>query len=127
MARAKWMPDEKVMAKVRKLVAGLPGAEEKSAWGHPVWRANGRHFAAYEPKQGQDFFFFVLEKEMVSALAKANPGYRDGGYSRGEIGWLGIPLDAKTDWGGEMKELLERSFTLATGMKPVRPRSRSKR
>lgn len=122
MAREKWVPDGKVMARVRQLMAALPGVEEKSAWGHPVWRANGRHFAAYEPKQGQDYFFFVLEKEMVSALAKADPRYRDGGYSRSEIGWLGLPLDAKTDWSGEVKELLQRSFALVTGMNPARKR-----
>lgn len=114
MARAKWVPDEEVMAKVRKLIAALPGAEEKTAWGHPVWRANGRHFAAYEPKQGKDYLFFVL--------AKADPRYRDGGYSRSEVGWLGIPLDARTDWRGEVKELLQRSFALVTGMKPARTR-----
>jgi predicted DNA-binding protein (MmcQ/YjbR family) len=117
MATAKWVPDAKVMAKVRALAAKLPGAEEKSAWGHPVWRANGRQFAAYEPKQGQDYFFFLLESGMVAALAKGDPRFRDGGYSRGEVGWLGLRLDAKTDWKGEVKDLLERSFTLVTGMK----------
>ena len=122
MARAKWVPDEKVMAKVRKLVSALPGAEEKSAWGHPVWRANGRHFAAYEPKQGQDYFFFLLETEMLAALVRSDPRYRDGGFSRGEVGWLGIPVDAKTDWKGEMKDLLHRAFALASGMKPARKR-----
>ena len=35
MTRAKWVPDEKVMAKVRKLVSALPGAEEKTAWWAP--------------------------------------------------------------------------------------------
>jgi len=120
MVRAKWVPDEKVMAKVRKLVAALPGVEEKTAWGHPVWRANGRHFAAYEPKQGQDYFFFLLEAEMLATLAKGDPRFRDGGYSRGEVGWLGLRLDAKTDWKGEVKDLLERSFALVTGMKKKR-------
>jgi hypothetical protein len=126
MARAKWVPDEKVMAKVRKLMSALPGAEEASAWGHPVWRANGRQFTAYEPKQGQDYFFFLLETEMLAALVRNEPRYRDGGFSRGEVGWLGVPLDAKTDWKGEMKDLLGRSFTLVTGMKPARPRARKR-
>src|SRR5262249_17525396 len=114
---------EQVMAKARKLCAALPGVEEKSAWGHPVWRANGRHFAAYEPKQGQDFFFVLLETDLVTALARQDPRFRAGGYARGPTGWLGIRLDAKTDW-GEVEDLLQRSFQLLSGMKPAKPRKR---
>ncbi|HZN95149.1 MAG TPA: MmcQ/YjbR family DNA-binding protein [Myxococcales bacterium] len=126
MVRARWVPDEKVVAKVRKLCASLPGVEERTAWGHPVWRAGGRHFAAYEPKQGQDYLFFLVESEMLAALARTGPRFRDGGYSKGDTGWIGLRLDAATDWGGEVKDLLQRSFTLVTGMKPARPRARKR-
>jgi predicted DNA-binding protein (MmcQ/YjbR family) len=115
-----------VLARFRKLVAALPGAEEKTAWGHPVWLANGRHFTAYEPKQGQDYLFFLLEAELLTSLARGDPRYRDGGYSRGEHGWLAVPVDAKLDWSGEVKDLLQRSFRLASGMKPARPRARTR-
>jgi predicted DNA-binding protein (MmcQ/YjbR family) len=127
MARAAWVPDEKVMARTRKLCAALPGVEEKTAWGHPVWRANGRQFAAYEPKQGQDYLFFLVETQMLDALLRSGPRFRDGGYTRGESGWIGLLLDGKTDWSGEVKDLFQRAFSHVTGMKPARSRPRAQR
>ena len=122
MARAKWVPDEKVMAKARKLCASLPGVEEATAWGHPVWRAGGRQFAAYEPKQGQDYLFFLVETELLTALLREGPRFRDGGFSRGDTGWIGLELNAATDWSGEVKDLFQRSFAFTTGLKPARKR-----
>ena len=66
----------------------------------------------------------ALNRHIYDALTRSDPRYRDGGFSRGEVGWLGVPLDAKTDWKGEVKDLLQRSFALVTGMKPARSRKR---
>ena len=127
MARAAWVPDEKVMAKVRKLCASLEDVREHTAWGHPVWRTAGRQFAAYEPKQGQDYLFFLVEKEMLAALLENGDRFRDGGFPTGDAGWIGLRLDARTDWAGEVKDLFRRSqayvSACAKKKKPARRRA----
>ncbi|HVE82817.1 MAG TPA: MmcQ/YjbR family DNA-binding protein [Myxococcales bacterium] len=123
MARAAWEPDGKVMARVRKICAGLEGAEEKTAWGHPVWRAGGRQFAAYERNQGQDCLAFLVELEMLGALLEAGPRFRDAGFSRGDSGWVFLQLSPDTDW-AEVRDLFRRSHAFACSKKPARPRPR---
>lgn len=106
---ASWVPDEKVLAKVRRICESLPETTEKIAWGHPVWRARDRQFAAYERYKGKDALAFLVEVEMLDALVKAGPRFWDAGFRRGDSGWVCLEVSPRLDWKGEVTDLFKRS------------------
>lgn len=111
--------DELLLHRVRTLALALPQATERLSHGRPTFFC-GKMFAMYggsvKPVSGKgkhtqhpDSLLFWPDAEEKLALLQDDrcffPAYL------GPWGWLGIDLDAATDW-TEIAELLETSFRL---------------
>ncbi|MDP1804748.1 MAG: MmcQ/YjbR family DNA-binding protein [Acidimicrobiales bacterium] len=108
--------DDPHLARVRALAAALPGADEKISHGHPAFFTK-KVFAYYggSLKQADEW---VQHRESLVVLPDPSdrralleearvyvPAYL------GPSGWIGVDLDASTDW-DEIAELLDASYRL---------------
>jgi hypothetical protein len=87
--------------RLRTICLALPEATEKIAWGEPTWRA-GKIFAQMDTHHhGADH---------VAVWLPARPGVQEGLVEEnpeqffrppyvGHLGWIGIRIDRKPDWG----------------------------
>jgi predicted DNA-binding protein (MmcQ/YjbR family) len=87
--------DRPVFARVRRQCLGLPGAIEALAWGHPVFKAGGKMFCAFEVMKGRPSIAFRLDTKSAAAALKdvrcfASP------YGRGL--WVSVWVDEAVDW-----------------------------
>jgi predicted DNA-binding protein (MmcQ/YjbR family) len=92
--------------RVRRLCLALPEARETVAWGHPVFKAGSKTFAAIEPVQGRASIAFRLEPVDVDLLLKRKPFFVTP-YGRGL--WVSAWADASLDW-RLIGNLVERSY-----------------
>lgn len=113
----------RMLSKVRKICLSLPETTEKVAWGHPTFRVRDKMFASIgawhygadgKPlKEGETGNFRVtmtmptLPGEQDALLARGKPFFFPAYV--GVRGWIGIDLDAKTDW-EELEELIETAY-----------------
>lgn len=115
--------DDPVLARVRELAMSFPGAEEKVSHGRPAFFTK-KVFAYYGGSVKVDGDW-VQHPESVVVQPDADerralveephvyvPAYL------GPSGWLGIDLDADTDW-LEVSELLDGSFRLTAPRRNV--------
>jgi hypothetical protein len=77
---------------VRRLVAELPGTEERSHHGHPDFRVGGRIFATLWP--GDDRGVLMLPHAEVLDLAERSPDVFSVASARQPIGALSVRLSA---------------------------------
>lgn len=92
--------------RVRRLCLALPETRETVAWGHPVFKAGAKTFAAIEPVKGRASIAFRLEPVDVDLLLKRKPFFVTP-YGRGL--WVSAWADAALDW-PLMGGLVERSY-----------------
>ena len=92
--------------RVRRLCLALPEARETVAWGHPVFKAGSKTFAAIEPVRGRPSVAFRLEPVDVDLLLKQKPFFVTP-YGRGL--WVSAWADAALD-GRLIGHLVERSY-----------------
>ena len=92
--------------RVRRLCLALPEARETAAWGHPVFKAGSKTFAAIEPVQGRPSIAFRLDPVDVDLLLKRKPFFVTP-YGRGL--WVSAWADAALDW-RLIGNLVERSY-----------------
>jgi predicted DNA-binding protein (MmcQ/YjbR family) len=76
------------------------------AWGHPVFKAGSRTFAAIEPVKGRQSIALRLEAVDVDLLLPRAPFFATP-YGRGQ--WVSAWADARLDW-RLIDRLVERSF-----------------
>ena len=89
-----------VLARVRRICLGLPGATEKKAWGAPTFRA-GKMFAMFVDNHHGDGRLAVwcnAEAPARDALVASDPEHFFVPPYVGPYGWLGIRLDSGLDW-----------------------------
>ena len=60
----------RTLERVRRLCLALPEAREALAWGHPVFKAGAKTFAAIEVVSGRPSVAFRLEPVDVDLLLK---------------------------------------------------------
>ena len=94
------------MDRVRRLCLALPEARETVTWGHPVFKAGSKTFAAIEPVRGRPSVAFRLEPVDVDLLLKQKPFFVTP-YGRGL--WVSAWADAALDW-RLIGHLVERSY-----------------
>ena len=94
------------MNRVRRLCLALPEACETAAWGHPVFKAGSKTFAAIEPVKGRPSIAFRLDPVDVDLLLKRHPFFVTP-YGRGL--WVSVWADAALDW-RLIGNLVERSY-----------------
>ncbi len=116
--------DDPVLGRLREVALALPDAAEKVSHGSPAFFTT-KVFAYYggSVKVGAGY-----ERHGQSLLVLADPAERPAllGDDRffhpmylGPSGWVGLDLDAGTDW-GEVRELVETSYRLTAGVRRVR-------
>jgi predicted DNA-binding protein (MmcQ/YjbR family) len=90
-----------VLDRVRRLCLGHPGAYEKIAWSAPTFRVGDRQFAMFADNHHGVGFAGVWLKAPEGAqeeLVASDPGRFYVPPYVGKGGWVGVRLDAKTDW-----------------------------
>ena len=104
------------LTRLRKLCLALPEAHEVEAWGAPTFRVKDRLFAMYADAGNHH------GDGRASVWCKAGPGNQElmvrAAPDRffvppyvGPRGWVGVQLDAATDW-AELRELLRDAWRL---------------
>jgi predicted DNA-binding protein (MmcQ/YjbR family) len=96
----------KTLERLRRLCLALPEAREMAAWGHPVFKAGTKTFAAIEPVNGRPSIAFRLEPLDVDLLL-TRPSFFVTPYGRGQ--WVSTWADAALDW-PLITRLVERSY-----------------
>ena len=96
----------RTLDRVRRLCLALPEARETVAWGHPVFKAGAKTFAAIEPVKGRPSIAFRLAPLDVDLLLKRAPFFVTP-YGRGL--WVSAWADAPLDW-PLVDSLVERSY-----------------
>jgi predicted DNA-binding protein (MmcQ/YjbR family) len=96
----------KTLEKVRRLCLALPESREMLAWGHPVFKAGTKTFAAIETVKGRPSIAFRLEPLDVDLLL-TRPSFFSTPYGRGQ--WVSTWADAALDW-PLITRLVERSY-----------------
>ena len=117
------------MERVRRLCLALPEARETVAWGHPVFKAGAKTFAAIEPVKNRLSVAFRLDPVDVGLLLTRRPFFVTP-YGRGL--WVSAWADSRLDW-PLIGRLVERSYrvvalkrmvkVLDDGETPTRPAS----
>jgi predicted DNA-binding protein (MmcQ/YjbR family) len=98
----------RTLERVRRLCLALPEAHETLAWGHPVFKAGSKTFAAIEPGKGRPSVAFRLDPTDVDLLLKRKPFFATP-YGRGL--WVSAWADAALDW-PLIGRLVERSYRI---------------
>ena len=98
----------RALERVRRLCLALPEARESLAWGHPVFKAGTKTFAAIEPVDGRASMAFRLDPADVDFLLKRTPFFVTP-YGRGL--WVSAWADAALDW-ALIGSLVERSYRI---------------
>ena len=116
--------DDPMLARVREVTLSLPDAAEKVSHGIPAFFTT-KVFAYYGGSEKVDDGY-VRHPSSLSVLADASERpallQDDRCYHPmyvGVSGWVGLDLDADTDW-EEVRELVETSYRLTAGSRLVR-------
>ena len=96
----------RTLERVRRLCLALPEAREALAWGHPVFKAGTKTFAAIEVVDGRPSVAFRLEPVDVDLLLKRKSFFATP-YGRGL--WVSAWADGPLDW-PLVTGLVERSY-----------------
>ena len=91
----------KILDRVRGICLAFPGAYEKIAWSAPTFRVGDRQFAMFVDNHHGVGFAGVWLKAPEGAqeeLVASDPGRFYVPPYVGTAGWVGVKLDAKTDW-----------------------------
>ena len=111
------------LTRLRELALAFPGAAEKISHGHPAFFTT-KVFAYYGGSVKVDGRY---RQHASSVLVLLDPGERESLLSDercyvpaylGPSGWLGIDVDAGTDW-DEIGELLDASYRRTAGVRRV--------
>lgn len=114
------------LTRLRKLCLALPEAYEKEAWGTPTFRVTkGKIFAMYADAgthagAGRHGVWINAAPGNQGLMLKAAPKRFYYPPYVGKGGWVGVYLDAATDW-KEMAGLLHDSWTLSAPKKLLSP------
>ena len=91
----------KLLDRVRRVCLALPGAYEKIAWSAPTFRVGERQFAMFaDDHHGVGFtgLWFKAPEGAQEELVASDPGRFYVPPYVGTAGWVGMRLDARTNW-----------------------------
>ena len=102
------------LERLRAICLALPQATQKTAWGDPTWRVNGRIFAMQKGnfEGGRPSVWFKAPAGAQEVLVDAAPQRFFVPPYVGHKGWVGLWLDGRrVDW-DELSDLIEDSYRL---------------
>ncbi len=112
------------LARVRRLCLALPEAHEVEAWGEPTFRVRNKLFAMYAHAAnhhggGRHALWCKAIPANQSLMVATRPDRFFVPPYVGPGGWVGVVLDARTDWAG-LADLLADAWRL-TAPKRLQP------
>ncbi len=104
------------LARVRKLCLALPQAHEVEAWGEPTFRVKNKLFAMFASPSnhhgaGRTSLWCKAPAGLQQLMVADNPDRFFVPPYVGPSGWVGVYLDAHTDWAG-LRELLTDGYLM---------------
>jgi predicted DNA-binding protein (MmcQ/YjbR family) len=105
-----------LFARVRRLCLSFPETTERSAWGHPNFRAGKKVFCAFEIVRGRPSIAFRLSPSDLD-LAMRQKSVFSTPYGRGR--WASVWVDGSIDW-RFLHSLCERSYRAVAAKKLLR-------
>ncbi len=111
------------LTRLRRLCLALPEAHEVEAWGEPTFRVKNKLFAMYADAAdhhggGRNAVWCKAAPGNQALRVKAAPDRFFVPPSVGPSGWVGIYLDADTDW-DELADLLRDSWRMTAPKKLI--------
>ena len=97
-------------ARLRRICLALPEAEERETWDAPTFRVRGKIFAMAPVREPASVWMKAPPGSQAVLIAAAPERFFAPPYV-GPKGWIGIRLDAATDW-QEVAALVSRSYRL---------------
>ncbi len=118
------------LVRLRKLCLGLPGTEEKVAWGDPTWRVpGGRMFAGQKGNvEGhRPSLWLAAPDGAQSFLVGGDPERFFVPPYVGKQGWVGIWMDTpRVDW-QMVEELIAQAYGHVVAATPSRKKAAGKK
>jgi hypothetical protein len=111
------------LTRLRRLCLALPEAHEVEAWGEPTFRVKNKLFAMYADAAdhhggGRNAVWCKAAPGNQALMVKAAPDRFFVPPYVGPSGWVGIYLDADTDW-DELADLLRDSWRMTAPKKLI--------
>lgn len=111
------------LTRLRRLCLALPEAHEVEAWGEPTFRVRNKLFAMYADASdhhggGRSAVWCKAAPGNQSLMVKAAPDRFFVPPYVGPSGWVGVYLDAGTDW-EELADLLRDSYRMTAPKKLI--------
>jgi hypothetical protein len=107
-----------LLARLRKICLGLPEAAEQRTWDLPTFRVRRKIFAMYVLQDEAPAFWCKAPPGAQTILVNAAPERFFAPPYVGPKGWIGVRLDAATDW-AEVADLVTRSWRMTAPKKLV--------
>ena len=112
------------LTRLRRLCLALPEAHEVEAWGEPTFRVRNRMFATYADAashhgKGRHAVWCKAAPGNQALMVRHHPDRFFVPPYVGPSGWIGVWLDADTDW-PELAELLRDAWRLVAPKRLVR-------
>ena len=109
------------LARLRKLCLALPEGHEVEAWGEPTFRVKNKIFAMYagggtHHGKGRNGVWIKAAPGNQELMLRADPKRYFFPPYVGKGGWIGVYLDARTDWKG-VADLLKDGWRLTAPKK----------
>jgi predicted DNA-binding protein (MmcQ/YjbR family) len=99
--------DRPVFTRARRMCLAFPETTEKTAWGHPCFRAGKKMFCAFEMVGGRPSIAFRLPRGEVDRLLRRHTRAIASPYGRGL--WISVWVDGPIDW-KLVESALDRSY-----------------
>jgi predicted DNA-binding protein (MmcQ/YjbR family) len=118
-------PDPRPLVKLRTLCLALPEAHEVTSHGEPTFRVKNKVFAMYANAdnhhgRGRHAVWIKARPGRQARAVKTAPDRFFVPPYVGPSGWVGVYLDAATDW-KELRDIVRDAYTLVAPKKPSGP------
>ena len=104
------------LSRLRKICLALPEAVEKETWGEATFRVRDKIFAAAGAGEGGVSMSCKAPPGVQEMLVGADPRRFFRPHYVGHRGWVGVRLDAGTDW-DQVADLVEESYRMTAPKK----------
>ena len=102
--------------RLREICLALPEAAEKETWGEATFRVRDKIFAVAGVEEGRASMSCKAPPGVQEMLVGADPKRFYRPPYVGHRGWVGVHLDARTDW-DQVADLVEESYRMTAPKK----------